>query len=186
MFGSDAFYERKKSRSAGSLSLVSLMDIFTILVFFLLLNSGDSREIENARFVALPDSVSGAAPHTDLHLTVTGDGILLGDELVVTRGELDAADGRVIEPLAAALEALTERRGALTDYERRMGLPVTILGDREVPYARLQQVMTTCQAANYRNISLAVNRVNGVALTTPSPATGDELALNVSSLGEGH
>lgn len=184
MFGSAVFYERRKSGFAGSLSLVSLMDIFTILVFFLLLNSGDSQEIESARFVALPDSASGAAPHTDLHLTVTEDGILLGNDWVVSREELEAAQGRVIEPLAEALEAITERRASLTEYERQMGLPITILGDRQVSYARLQQVMTTCQAANYRNISLAVNRVNG-SIAPPEPEiTGDELALRTSLRGE--
>lgn len=160
MIGSTIFYQQKKPAFAAKLSLVSLMDIFTILVFFLLLNSGESQEIENAKFVELPDSSSGVAPHTDLHITVGGDDIMLGGKVVARVADVLDSSERLIEPLAEELRANTEKLGDLSDYERNVGLAVTIMGDRSVPYSLLRRVMTTCQHSNYRNISLAVNQVS--------------------------
>lgn len=160
MIGSTIFYQQKKQPFAAKLSLVSLMDIFTILVFFLLLNSGESQEIENAKFVELPNSSSGIAPHTDLQITVADDEILLGDQVVAMVADVLDSSERIITPLAEELNANTEKLAKLSDYERDVGLAVTIMGDRSVPYSLLRRVMTTCQHSNYRNISLAVNRVN--------------------------
>jgi len=159
MIGSTVLYQSKKPPAVARLSLVSLMDIFTILVFFLLLNSGDSQEIENAKFVNLPDSASGVQPHTELNISVTETEILLGDEVVATIADVKASSERLIEPLAEALKANTERLGDISEYEQNRGLAVTIMGDKNVSYALLRQVMSTCQYSNYRNISLAVNQV---------------------------
>ena len=43
-----------------SINLVSMMDIFTILVFFLLVNSSDVEVLPNAKEIVLPTST---APH---------------------------------------------------------------------------------------------------------------------------
>lgn len=187
MIGTSVFYEPRKSAFAAKLSLVSLMDIFTILVFFLLLNSGDSQEIENAKFVELPDSISGVAPHTDLLVTITESDIRIGEQVVVALSELDGSEARVIEPLADALRALSEQQGELGDYEQQMGRAITILGDRRVSYTLLQQVLTTCQQADYRNISLAVNRIQGggaAPIRVPEgEPEGDPLPDTVTGIG---
>lgn len=159
MIGSTIFYEKKKQPFA-KLSLVSLMDIFTILVFFLLLNSGESQKIENAKFVDLPDSSTGIAPHTELNIVISGDEILLGNTVVAKVGDVLASSERIIEPLAKELNASKAQLSDLSSYEKHTGLAVTISGDRSVPYSLLKRVMTTCQSSNYRNISLAVNRIN--------------------------
>lgn len=43
---------------AGGLNLVSLMDIFTILVFFLMVNSSDVKVMQSTADVALPQSTA--------------------------------------------------------------------------------------------------------------------------------
>ncbi|MGB5491712.1 MAG: biopolymer transporter ExbD, partial [Woeseiaceae bacterium] len=48
----------KRNRGAGALNLVSLMDIFTILVFFLLVNSSDVETLPNAKDLQLPESIA--------------------------------------------------------------------------------------------------------------------------------
>ena len=48
----------KRHQRNVTLNLVSLMDIFTILVFFLLVNSGDVQTLPNAKDMALPESVA--------------------------------------------------------------------------------------------------------------------------------
>lgn len=179
MIGSTIFYEKKKQPFSAKLNLVSLMDIFTILVFFLLLNSGESDKIENAKFVALPDSSSGIAPHTELQVIVSDDEILFGEKPVALVKDVLASEDRVIKSLAAELDSHTAQLGKLSAYEKSTGLPITISGDRSVPYALLEKVMTTCQQSNYRNISLAVNSVSGGEPSEWVPdATEDSLVVN--------
>ncbi|MDH4126198.1 MAG: biopolymer transporter ExbD, partial [Gammaproteobacteria bacterium] len=47
----------RNKRSVG-LNLVSLMDIFTILVFFLLVNSSDVETLPNTKELQLPESIA--------------------------------------------------------------------------------------------------------------------------------
>ena len=48
----------ERTRKGASLNLVSLMDIFTILVFFLLVNSSDVETLPNAKDLQLPESIA--------------------------------------------------------------------------------------------------------------------------------
>ena len=48
----------RRNKGVASLNLVSLMDIFTILVFFLLVNSSDVEVLPNAKDVQLPESIA--------------------------------------------------------------------------------------------------------------------------------
>lgn len=178
MIGSNIFYEQKKKPVSAKLTLVSLMDIFTILVFFLLLNSGESQRIENPKYVDLPDSSSGISPHTELHILVSGDEILLGEQVVANTAQVLNASEKVIDGLAEALEAYKAQLQELSAYEKHAGLAVTISGDRSVPYSLLQTIMATCQKSNFRNISLAVNKAVGSESRTITPSAAEPVALN--------
>jgi biopolymer transport protein ExbD len=159
MIGSTIFLQNKKASIAPKLNLVALMDIFTILVFFLLLNSGESQKIENAKFIELPDSISGVTPHNQLLILINDDQIWIGNEAVANVTDILKAPGKPIDSLTAALAAHKESLGELSDYEKHNGLPVTILGNKETSYILLKSVMATCQHSDFREISLAVNQV---------------------------
>jgi len=159
MISSTVFYKREKSAVSGKLSLVALMDIFTILVFFLLLNSGEAQKIENAKFVKLPDSTKGAVPHEELMILVNAEELWVGKEKIADIEELLTDSETVLEPLALKLIEHTSKLGELTPFQEKNGLAVIIMGDKEVPYALLKSVMATCRQHNYLNISLAVNRI---------------------------
>jgi biopolymer transport protein ExbD len=138
------------------LSLVSLMDIFTILVFFLLVNSAEVKSLEPPKAVTLPESLAVEKPRETVVVMVTPEQVLVQGEPVASLAEVEAAEGNLIEPLAAALKAQTDRaliRAAATDLSAR---EITILGDREVPYRVLKKVMATCTEADYGKLSLAV------------------------------
>lgn len=49
-------------RAAGGLNLVSLMDIFTLLVFFLMVNSSDVKVLENRAGIRCPTLSPGSRP----------------------------------------------------------------------------------------------------------------------------
>ncbi|SFN20349.1 ExbD/TolR family protein [Marinobacter pelagius] len=143
----------------AKLNLVSLMDIFTILVFFLLLNSGANQLIK-VNDVALPDSTAEERPKETTVVTITEDDILVDGRPVATLDEVIASDG-LIDGLMEELTFQASKRTELTEREKSLGRAVTILGDHEIPYALLKRVMLTCAKADYRDLSMAVSRVSG-------------------------
>lgn len=159
MMSQTVFYRRETKGASAKLSLVALMDIFTILVFFLLLNSGDSQNIEQARFVKLPDSSSGKAPHADLMVVVGDEQLFVGEEPIAQVSDIMTDPEELIEPLQLALTEHKSKMGDLTGYEKEHGLSLTIMGHRDVPYTLVRSVMQTCREQGFRNISLAVNRI---------------------------
>ncbi len=60
-----------------TLSLVSLMDIFTILVFFLLVNSSDVEVIEADKGITLPVSAADAKPSPALIMKISASDIMI-------------------------------------------------------------------------------------------------------------
>lgn len=143
----------------AKLNLVSLMDIFTILVFFLLLNSG-SNEILKVNDVTLPDSTAEERPKETTVVTITEDDILVDGRPVATINEVITSTG-LIDGLMEELRFQATKRTELTEREKTLGRAVTILGDQEIPYELLKRVMLTCAKADYRDLSMAVSRVSG-------------------------
>jgi biopolymer transport protein ExbD len=154
------------------LNLVALMDIFTILVLFLIVNNGDVEVLQSDNKVVLPESVSEQRPTATLVIKITETDILLADRQVGTVQEaLAASDG----PLAALSEALNAAAAAnqeIADVDNDAGMSIIIMGDRRTPYALLKRIMATCAETDYRDISLAVNSVpvSAVPAQDTSPA----------------
>ncbi len=66
----------QRTKKQASLNMVSLMDIFTILVFFLLVSSSSVQDLPNAKKIKLPESVAQKMPKETvecLELIVKGD-----------------------------------------------------------------------------------------------------------------
>jgi len=152
--------ERRNDRGKKTvaLNLVSLMDIFTILVFFLLVNSGQVETLPNAKDIKLPESIAEQKSRETVIITVTGDDILVQGQPVAKVGDVMTQRGMVISGLEAALRTQSDRvlrQDSMQEIEDR---EVTIMGDKELPYKLLKRVMATCTAADYGQISLAVMR----------------------------
>jgi len=168
---STTLVHRPNEKKTPTLNLVSLMDIFTILVFFLLMNSGDSKEIEKANFIQLPDSAAKGAFQNDLTIMIGDEYILIDDEQIVALSEVEKNPGKPIAELAARLSVEKKPESEYSKFEQKNGLPVTIMGDQAVPYSILKSVMSTCSQENYRDIALAVNQIVGGVLSA-SPVSG--------------
>lgn len=147
--------ERHHARNRrGGLNLVSLMDIFTILVFFLLVNSAEVQTLENPKDIKLPESVAENKPRETVVVHISRDQVLVQGQVVTTLAAVEAQSGNVIEPLKAALQRQNDRvLRADADISAR---EVTILGDRELPYRVLKKIMATCTEADFGKLSLAV------------------------------
>lgn len=148
---------RRKGSSAGALNLVSLMDIFTILVFFLLVNSNDAQEVPSSKIISMPESVAEQKPRETVVVMVTADRILVQGREVASTVEAGEVEGNVIPPLREALAAEHERLIAgLVDAAEPPTHEVTIMGDKGTPFRLLKKVMATCTDAEYTRVSLAV------------------------------
>ena len=145
---------RHKKAGPAHLNIVSLMDIFTLLVFFLLA-SNDTEVLPSTSIVKMPESVSEQKPRETVVVMVTDDDILVRGEKVVTTKAALAGGSPVIGPLKAALvdeaSRLIVSEGAAPEARE-----VTIMGDKAIPFRLLKKVMATCTDAAYERISLAV------------------------------
>jgi biopolymer transport protein ExbD len=147
-----------QKRSVVSLNLVSLMDIFTILVFFLMVNATEVELLEPAPGIRLPDSMASTRPDPQLVVTLDADGIRFED-LRIGWSEVLAAEGNVVPRLRDAFDAARQRArgasGAPADAPGR----ISVMGDRGIDYALLKRVLATCAAARLTDVELAVNQL---------------------------
>jgi len=68
-------HERNKSQL--DLNLVSLIDIFIILIFFLMFNATGVEVLPNSRAVKLPESTTDKSPKETVVVLVSGEEILV-------------------------------------------------------------------------------------------------------------
>ena len=161
--------EKRKSKSKGApLNLVSLMDIFTILVFFLMVNSSEVEVLQTSSKIELPDSISEQVPENRLVVSISEEDLIVQGRAVAKIAELDGeadADTKLIDGLKTELEYQATRRGEVPEG----GYEITVMGDKEVPYWLLKRILLTCQTTDFAQVSLAVNKIqSSVASAGPS------------------
>lgn len=154
----------RKSRNHSDLdmNLVSLIDIFTILIFFLLSTATGVELLHSPKAVKLPESTAEKTPRDTVVIVVAGDDILVEGRKVATVAEAMAAEGDLIGPLKAELE-LQSGRKVIRAENAAQGKAVTIMGDKDIPYRLLRKVMVTCARADYADVAFAVRQQLKVA-----------------------
>jgi|SRR5690606_1147710 biopolymer transport protein ExbD len=151
----------RRLNAVPKLNLVSLMDIFTILVFFLLVNSSDVEVLQTDKSIRLPASVADKLPEANLVVMVSNTDLLVGGQRVASVADVMASEGDGFAPLETELKYQASKARPLTEEEQQTGRAITIMGDQKIPYALLKKIMTSCAATDYRNISLAVDQQSG-------------------------
>jgi biopolymer transport protein TolR len=146
----------KRNKGTPAFNLVSLMDIFTILVFFLLVNTGEGEVLPSTKNVALPESIAEQKPRQNVVVMVTEHDILVQGTRVASIDELKTARTLQIESLITALQQQNQRRVLLDQQGKQVAPEVTIMGSKDIPYQLLKKVMASCTEAGYGKISLAV------------------------------
>ena len=146
----------KRNKSVGGLNLVSLMDSFTILVFFLLVSSSEVQTLPNAKDLSLPESIAERKPEENVVVLIGKTDILVQGSPVAKIADVLAMQGNDIPALREALQSQNDRVLRREARDDIAGREVTIMGDKEIPYRLLKKVMATCTASDYGQISLAV------------------------------
>jgi biopolymer transport protein ExbD len=131
------------------INLIPMMDVLTVLVFFLLFHSFNST-LPDAQ-IALPDSSVPTRPRETVAIVVSPESVLVQGESVVSTPKL-LDDGIVM---------VTELRDRLLQLENGAKaaaetMEVTLLADKTIPFKVLKKIMSTCTACGYGRISLAV------------------------------
>jgi len=146
----------KRNKGMVALNLVSLMDIFTILVFFLLVNSSDVETLPNTKDLQLPESIAEKKAKETVVILINEVDIIVQGTRVAKVADVMATKGNDIPALRAALLSQNDRVLRRSAQEEIISREVTIMGDKDIPYRLLKKVMATCAASDYGQISLAV------------------------------
>ena len=142
-----------KRNKQGALNLVSLMDIFTILVFFLLVSSSNVQQLPNSKDISLPTSIAEKAPKETLVIAITQDSIIVQGNKVSNIIDVLGDNETLIKSLEK--ELLFQSSKSLVSSNNKKGRSVTIMGDENVPYHLLRKILATCRQTNYTHIAFA-------------------------------
>lgn len=146
---------RNKKKVTG-LNLTSLMDVFTILVFFLLFHSSGGEAVEAPKQIKLPDSVVETKPRETVVIMVSPEVVLVQGRVVISTIELIEAKGETIVEITEGLKLLERNIIGISTKTAVGSKEVTILADKSIPFSALKKIMSTCTGSGYGRISLAV------------------------------
>jgi len=148
---------KAEKRDTVPLNLVSMIDIFTCLVFFLLLTSTSVQTIRSPRSLELPSSVTNQTPNDTPVLMVTVDSIMLQGQPVMSVKDAESSSSDVLPALKSQLllVPLAQIQGGAANALTRG--EINIMADKDIPYSLLKKVMVTAGQAQFAKISLSVN-----------------------------
>lgn len=148
--------ERNIRRHHVSLNLIPMLDVLSVLVFFLLFHSFNGALPEQR--IALPDSVVETKPRGTVVISVTPEAVIVQGEAVMKTPDLfNDRDGTVpeitdrLDQIERSMNRVSTK--AVAEAETR---EITLLADKKIPFKVLKKIMTSCTASGYGKISLAV------------------------------
>ena len=150
--------ERKARNKTGlDMNLVALIDVFTILIFFLLSSASGVETLVSTKAVDLPLAMAEKVPKQTVLLVIAGDDIIVDGRRIASVAQVMAAAEDTIPALKAELDVLITRTAVRAENKADQQA-VTIMADKQMPYSLLRKVMTTCAKANFADVSFAVRR----------------------------
>ena len=155
---------RRNSRKPGvvTLNLVPMIDVFMVLVFFLLVTTNSIDNMKSPRELTLPTSLSLDQPTDAPVIMVTRQAVLIQGVPVMTLEEAAAApDGKVLAPLRAELLKVTlmSVQGNASAEATTRG-EVNVMADRDIPYSVLKKVLATCGELKFARIAISVSHAS--------------------------
>ena len=149
----------KRSPTVAYLSITSLMDMFTIILLFLLHGfSQDEGAFAISQKLTLPVSTSIEAVRPKLTIQITEEELIIEGTKVTDIDAIANDEDMLISPLYENLAEYAKRTVfiASVNPETELNREVIIQGDKGIPFRLLERVMFTCGLVGYNNISLAV------------------------------
>lgn len=149
---------RQGLRKIPGLNLVSLMDIFTILVFFLLVNASSENELPSQKVLRLPEATADKTPEETLRVVITPEDILVHGRRVLAVADVAASKGasEAESALAPLKEELAYRRSLAATPSQTL----TVVADRTVSYHTIKRVIETSRELEFQRIAFAASQVS--------------------------
>ncbi len=151
---------RRTKRGTFTLRLTSMIDMFTILLVFLLKSySAEGQIVTVSDDLRLPESTSQMPPRVSSVIAITQDWILVDGRPVEKIQEVMAKKDLVIPSLndeLLKLRAITEGIGEISAQMKGFQGNIAIQGDRDITFDLLKRVMLTCGQVGYNNLLLTV------------------------------
>lgn len=162
-------FVRGKKVGYASLMLTSLVDMFTIIVIFLLMNfSANGEVLYLSKDIKLPDAYHGAMLERAPVISVSGDAVTFDGRMLLNTGDLLKGDVLNVPELEDALRE--ERRRYEQIHQNDPDHPfrglVNVQADRRIPFKVIKRVMFACNQSGFGNINFAaLSRDGGVGKT---------------------
>ena len=149
---------RKRTSAVAALNLTSLMDIFTIILIFLLVNTNNALKPPENKEITLPSSTAETVPEEVLTIQLSGRNLLVQGIPIAEVEQIMAAEEKVIPELKEELDFRASRSAPTLNEDGEPEREIMLQADRKVPYALISRVMRTCMETEYTKISFAVLR----------------------------
>jgi biopolymer transport protein ExbD len=138
------------------MNLTSLMDVFTILVFFLLVNSGSVEVLDTPKDVKLPEGMVEEKPRETVVIFISPEQVLVQGSPVASVSDILDGNEEGYDPIAVKLAQIRDSVVGPATLAVAGSQEVTILADKSVPFVVVRKVMSLCTGEGYENVSLAV------------------------------
>ncbi len=161
----------KKKEASTSLNITSMMDMFTIILLFLLKSySTDGAIIANADNLVLPNSVSREKPkEVDLQMALTEDVILVDNKPIMDTKKLRAMEDSLFAqldttkaPIETEIDKSLKAHRAKEMRFVKAGLQTEVKGniviqvDKNMDFNILHKIMKICGRNKYTSLKFAV------------------------------
>ena len=145
-----------KHKAVATLNLTSLMDIFTILLIFLLVNNNNAAKLPDNQDIQLPESIAQELPTEVLTIQVSPIDIIVAGQKIADTDTVKNQQERTVAALVEELNFRASQGLAISPDENR---EVMILADRSVPYSVIKKLMRSCMETPYTQVAFAVLKV---------------------------
>ena len=146
----------RNKRAVPKLNLTPLMDVFTVLVFFLMFNSGSVETLQQPKEITMQESVVEAKPRETVVIFVGKEVVLVQGVPVARIADIEATANAEIESIGVRLAELSGSVIGLSTQTVAESQEVTVLADKSIPFSVLKKIMATCTGQGYTRVSLAV------------------------------
>jgi biopolymer transport protein ExbD len=125
-----------------------MVDMFAILVIFLLTNSSTVTQwLEVSQSIKLPSAKHASAPQKASSLQITQDAVWDKDTKIVSLSEVDSKEGKL------------KFKSWLTDQPHTNDFHIA--ADETIPYGNIKKVISVLQSEKIARVNLAVQPIAG-------------------------
>ncbi|HPG40339.1 MAG TPA: biopolymer transporter ExbD [bacterium] len=154
---------KHRKRGTASLKLTSMIDMFTILLVFLLHRySAEGQIMTLTKDLSLPESTSQLQPKVTSIISITREWVLVDGRPIERIENILAEDKLIIAPLHTELtkiKSITQGISTISDQMGGFKGNITIQGNEDITFNLLKKVMLTCGTTGYNNMLLAVAQI---------------------------